>query len=199
MTLQYEMQCPFTTQREILDWENRYIEDQSEERQRIEQTVIGFKQEVQSRVSRERPNGYLLKTELSELGQWLKNRFLPSNINNNPDGVIERITAEAFSFDDDWEKLKKLEEKIYGVGQSVASVILHLYGPKKYPILSRPALRSVGIQEEYVRGPTYPFWQEYVDLCCAKADLYDVSMRTLDRALWKYSASGAFAEDEHPS
>ena len=188
MNSQYEMQFPFTSQREILDWENRYIEDQSEKRQRIEQTVIGFKQEIQSRFSRETPNGYLLKTELSEMGQW-KHRTLPSKINQNPEGFIERITAEAFSFNDDWEKLIKLKE-IHGVAQSVASVILHLYDEGDYPILDHHALRSVQITEEYVRGPEYPFWQEYVDLCRAEADRYDVSMRTLDRALWKYSESG---------
>ena len=34
MTSQQQMQFPFTTQQEILDWEARYIEEQSEKRQR---------------------------------------------------------------------------------------------------------------------------------------------------------------------
>ena len=181
----YEMQFPFTTRREILYWENRYIEDQWENRQRLEQTVIGFKQNVQSRVSRETPNGYLLKVELLEMGQW-KSRFLPSKMKRNPPRHVERITGEAFSLGNDWEKVIKLED-IYGVGQSVASVILHLYDEGNYPILDHHALRSIGIREEYVRGPRYPFWQEYVNLCRIEVDRYDVSMRTLDRALWKYS------------
>ena len=184
----YEMQFPFTTRREILYWENRYIEDQWENRQRLEQTVIGFKQNVQSRVSRETPNGYLLKVELLEMGQW-KSRFLPSKMKRNPPRHVERITGKAFSLGNDWEKLIKLEE-IYGVGQSVASVILHLYDEGNYPILDHHVLRSIGIREEYVRGPRYPFWQEYVNLCRIEVDRYDVSMRTLDRALWKYSESG---------
>ena len=57
-------------------------------------------------------------------------------------------------------------------------------------ILDYPALSAVGITEEYVRGSEYPFWQEYVNRCRAEAERYDVSMRTLDRALWKYSESG---------
>ena len=36
------MQLPFTTREEILEWEARYIEEQSEYRQSVEQTVIGF-------------------------------------------------------------------------------------------------------------------------------------------------------------
>ena len=189
MNSQYEMQCPFTSQREILYWENRYIEAQSEKRRELEQTVIGFKQNVQFRLSRETPKGYLLKTELLEMGGW-KQRFVPSKIDQNPPEVIQKITGEVFFLNDDWEKLIKLVEKIKGVGQSVASVILHLYDQKKYPILDHHALRSVKIQEEYVRGPKYPFWQEYVNLCRAVTDRYDVSMRTLDRALWKYSENG---------
>ena len=47
------------------------------------------------------------------------------------------------------------------------------------------ALRSVGICEKYVHGPKYPFWQEYVNLCRENAKHYEVSMRALDRALWK--------------
>ena len=198
MTSQYEMQFPFTTQQEILHWESLYTEGQSERRQRQEQAVIDIKIAVRARQTLDTPGGYLLKDELQEMGKW-KHWALPSKIKKNPPGHVEKITAEAFGFDGDWEKLIKLEKNIYGVAQSVASVILHLYDPKKYPILDEHALRSVEIDEEYVHGPEYPFWQEYVDLCRAKAECYDVSMRTLDRALWKYSASGAVFGDNHPS
>ena len=195
MTSQYEMQFPFTTCEEILYWAARYIEDQSEKYQHREQAVIDIKENLTARQTRNTPNGYLEKSELRMMGHW-KHFTLPSKIDNNPPGHVETITAEAFSLDDDWEKLEKLisyNGGLQGVRQSVASVILHLYDPKKYPILDEHALRSVGIQEQYVHGPEYPFWQEYVNLCRAKATRYDVSMRALDRALWKYSASGTAA------
>ncbi len=195
MTSQYEMQFPFTTKKEILYWETRYIESQSEKRQHREQAVIDMKENVKARQTRETSSGYLEIAELRMMGHW-KHYTLPSKIDKNPPGHVEKITAEAFSLDDDWEKLKKLisyYRGLHGVRQSVASVILHLYDAKKYPILDHHALRSVGIKEEYAYGPEYPFWQEYVDLCRAKAKCYDVSMRTLDRALWKYSESGAAA------
>ena len=188
MTSQYEMQFPFTTQREILHWEACYIEGQSERRQRQEQAVIDIKENVQSRETSETPGGYLLTSELREMAQW-KSHYLPSKIDKNTAGDIEMITAAAFCLDDDWEKLKKLKE-IYGVRESVASVILHLYDECDYPILDVHALRSIGIDHNEVEYDE-PFWREYVNLCRAKAERYDVSMRALDRALYKYSERGA--------
>ena len=188
MTSQYEMQFPFTTQREILHWEACYIEGQSERRQRQEQAVIDIKENVQSRETSETPGGYLLTSELRETAQW-KSHYLPSKIDKNTAGDIETITAAAFCLDDDWEKLKKLKE-IYGVRESVASVILHLYDECDYPILDVHALRSIGIDHNEVEYDE-PFWREYVNLCRAKAERYDVSMRALDRALYKYSERGA--------
>ena len=193
MASEYEMQFPFTTRKEILDWEACYIDGQTEKRQRQEQAVIDIEKAVKARKTLDTSGGYLLKDELQEMGKW-KHRALPSIMDKNPPEHVEKITAEAFSPGDDWEKLKKLISYyggLQGVRESVASVILHLYDPKKYPILDENALRSVGIKEEYVHGPKYPFWQEYVDLCRAEAERYDVSMRTLDRALYKYSESGA--------
>ena len=193
MTSQYQMQFPFMTQKEIHDWEARYIEDQSKKRQHQEQAVIDIKKVVKTRQTPDTPGGYLRTAELRTMAQW-KSHYLPSKIDNNPPGLIEDVTREVFSLNDDWKKLKKLTSVcggLYGVRQSVASVILHLYDRKKYPILDHHALRSVGIKEEYVKGPEYPFWQEYVDLCRAEAERYDVSMRTLDRALYKFSESGA--------
>ena len=188
MTSQYEMQFPFTTRKEILDGENRYIETQWEKGQEKEEIVIGFKQNIRSRETSETPSGYLLKTELTEMRKWISPQG-SSQIDRNREGFVEKITAEAFSLDDDCEKLEKLTE-IYGVGQHVASAVLHLYDSKKYPILSYPALSAVEIPEECVRGSKYPFWQEYVNRCRAEAERYDVSMRILDRALWQYSERG---------
>lgn len=185
------MKLPFTTTKEILDWEALYLAGLSEKYQRLEPVIIDLKKKVKERQTRQTPGGYLLKAELRSMAEW-KFHYLPSKIDKNLPACIEEVTTAAFRLNDDWEKLKKLIG-LYGVGQSVASVILHFYDKKKYPILDHHALRSVGIKEECVYGPEYPFWQEYVDFCRAEAECYNVSMRTLDRALWKYSASGAAA------
>ena len=106
MTSQYKMQFPFTTQKEILDWEARYLKDQSEKRQDQEQTVITLKEKVETRKTPETPQGYLIQSELRQMAKW-KDRFVPSKINKNPPGLIEKITGEAFSLNDDWEKKSK--------------------------------------------------------------------------------------------
>ena len=52
------------------------------------------------------------------------------------------------------------------------------------------ALRSIRIKKKDVEG-NKKFWKQYVKLCREKAKCHDVCMRTLDRALYKFSQSGA--------
>ena len=181
MTAEQQMQFPFTKQDEILYWATLYTEDQKPERKRQEEDVIKIKCSVEDK-------GYLTKPELMEMGRW-KHRTLPSLIVDNSVGHVEKITAEAFRPGDDWEKLEKLKN-IEGVRESVASVVLHLYDPKKYPILDVHALRSIRIDNKKVDYDE-PFWRKYVKFCREKADCHGVCMRTLDRALYKFSQSGA--------
>ena len=69
-----------------------------------------------------------------EMAQW-KSHYLPSKIDNNPPGLIEDLTGEAFRLDNDWKKIKKLKN-IEGVGEVFASVILtSLRCQERYPIL----------------------------------------------------------------
>ena len=188
MTSQYEMQFPFATQKEILHWEARYLKNLSERSRDREQAVIALKEKVETRKTPDTPQGYLSQSELRQMGKW-KDRFIPSKIDKNPPGVIEKITGEAFGLDDDWEKIKKLKE-IYGVAASVASAILHLYDPERYPIFDPHALYSIRIKKKDVEGDK-KFWREYVKLCREKSECHGVCMRTLDRALYKFSESGA--------
>ena len=184
MTSQHEMILPFTTKKEILDWENCYINDQTGAQRLVEEYLIGLKDTVRERKTPEHPGGYLLYHEFWDLFNW-KLKRKPHSLKKHSEIEIEAIIREAFSLKKDWEKLNKLTD-IHDVGRSVALAILHLCDyQKKYPILDQHALRSVGICEKYVHGPKYPFWQEYVNLCRENAKHYEVSMRALDRALWK--------------
>ena len=144
--MSYEMLFPFTTQQEILDWEACYLKDQSEKRRDQEQAVIDLKERVATRKTPETPEGYLSESELRQMAKW-KDRFVPSKIDQNPTGLIEQITGEAFRLNDDWEKIEKLKE-IYGVAASVASVILHLYDEGDYPLIYVHALRSIRIDSK---------------------------------------------------
>ena len=185
MTAERKMLFPFTNKDEILYWANLYTEDQKPERQRQEADVIKIKCSVADK-------GFLTRDELMKMGLW-KRHTLPSQIKDNPDGHVEEITAEVFRLDDDWQKLEKLMDRcegLDGVGQSVASTILHLYDPERYPVFDTHALRSIRIKKKEVEGDK-KFWKEYVKFCREKADCHGVCMRTLDRALYKFSESGA--------
>ena len=185
MTVHYEMLFPFTIKDEILYWEARYIKAQKKERQDQEKAVRKIKDSVDAK-------GYLTQPELMEMARW-KDRFAPSNIKYNSPERIEAVTRDAFRPDDDWKKLEKLMGSyggLYGVGQSIASTILHLYDEGDYPIFDPHALYSIRIKKEEVEGDK-KFWKEYVKFCQAKADCHGVCMRTLDRALYKFSQSGA--------
>ena len=81
-------------------------------------------------------------------------------------------------------------EGLHGVGQSIASTILHLYDQERYPIFDPHAFYSIRIDKKEVEYDC-SFWKEYVKFCQAKAKCHEVCMRTLDRALYKFSQSGA--------
>ena len=192
MTAEQQMLFPFTNQKEILDWATLYTEDQTSERQLQEEDVRKIRENVEARKKPETPGGYLTKSELRRMAGW-KRHTLPSLIDNNPDGRVEKITAEAFRPGDDWEKLKKLisyYEGLAGVRESVASVILHLYDDGDYPVLDEHALWSLTIDNTKAAYDE-PFWKKYVNFCREKAECHGVCMRTLDRALYKFSESGA--------
>lgn len=193
MTTQLKLPSGLSSTDKINHWADRYTKNQTGAQKAVEKYLMSLEDTVQERKTSWTPSGYLNYNELYDLVYWKLKRS--RWINKNSEFFVRKVTGEAFCLDDDWEKLNKLTD-LYGVGQSVASAILHLCDEKKYPILDQHALRSIELKEEYVHGPKYPFWQEYVDLCRAKAKYYNVSMRTLDQALWKYSEVGIRENEE---
>lgn len=182
MTAEHKLLFPFTTKEEIHDWAKCYIHAQTGAQRRVEQYLISLKNTVvQAR-------GYLLYNEFYDFYYW-KLKRQPPLIKEDSETCIEKVTRKAFSLNDDWEKIEKLTD-IVGVGESVASVILHLYDEGDYPILDVHALWSLTINHNDVFYDE-PFWKKYVKFCQAKAKCHGVCMRKLDRALYKFSESGA--------
>ncbi|MYC77472.1 hypothetical protein F4X10_17045 [Candidatus Poribacteria bacterium] len=162
---------------EINHWAHRYTERQEEENRMREQYLIDLRCDVLDR-------GYLTKQELHIISRWKSPRRAALTLGNTDD-FIKEITEEAFTATDNWTKLLTLTQ-VQGIGQPTASAILHLYDQGDYPILDIHALWSVG--RPWKKRTSYPFWLEYIQFCCDIADRNNVSMRELDRALWKYSA-----------
>ena len=161
---------------EIPYWANRYTERQREENRMREQHLINLRCDVLVR-------GYLTRQELHTIARWKSPRRAALTLENTDD-FIREIAERAFASPDDWTKLLTLTQ-LQGIGQPTASAILHLYDEGAYPILDIHALWSVGLSWE--KRTSYPFWSEYIGFCRDTANRNDVSMRELDRALWKYS------------
>ena len=170
---------------EINYWANRYTERQREKDRIKEQELIDLKPEVLRR-------GYLTKEELHKIARWKSPRRAALTLENT-NTFIKEIAQTAFTAADDWTKLLTLTQ-LRGIGAPTASAILHLYEKAKYPLLDIHALWSVGLP--WTARDSYPFWPEYIQFCRDIANRNDVSMRDLDRALWKYSSD--YGKKGHP-
>ena len=163
-------------------WANIYTEYQTPEGQERENQVIEFQDGIQER-------GHLIRYELYKVAEWVLSVYGESTADptlENPDTLIQVTTRQAFTSTGDLEKLQSLTQSgLKGIGQTTASAVLHLYDNGQYPILSKRALWSVG-----ERGRDYypPWlWLRYIEFCRDIANRNGRDMRTLDRALWRYS------------
>jgi hypothetical protein len=127
--------------------------------------------------------GYLTKSQLKKLCTWKAARSAGHVDKNSPEFVKE-ITTFALSTSDERARIESLT-LLDGVAWPTASVILHLYHEKKYPILDFRALWSVGY--EVPNQYSFQFWYDYAEFCREVSNEHSVDMRTLDRALWQFS------------
>lgn len=74
---------------------------------------------------------------------------------------------------------------IGGVGIPTASTLLHFAFPDDYPIIDRLALFTLTGKEQYA---TPALWEVYVPECLTIRTCYQLSLRTVDRALWQYGS-----------
>jgi hypothetical protein len=134
-----------------------------------------------------RERGHYTKHEFALVCRWKSPRSGPLVARNGP-AAIRRATAAALASTDDGERMAALLA-LEGVGVPTASVLLHFATPDGCPILDVRALESLG----HAGRSTYPvsFWVAYCAACRALAADRGVSVRTLDKALWQWSAERA--------
>jgi hypothetical protein len=104
---------------------------------------------------------------------------------SNDARTVEIITRAALTNADERVRIETLTT-LNGVSWPTASVLLHFGHADQYPILDYRALWSLGVDPP----PPYTFavWWPYVEFCRALAKKCNVSVRTLDTALWQYSS-----------
>jgi hypothetical protein len=133
-----------------------------------------------------RARGFYTRPEFITVCEGKTVRSRP-RVASNSAAAIRRTTAKAFATADVAEQVAALLE-LNGVGMPTASVLLHFGFPDRFPILDVRALESLGV----VRSSYTPaFWARYVDACRSLAAAHEVSLRTLDQALWQHSKERA--------
>ena len=127
---------------------------------------------------------YLTRDELRWIGEWKSPRIRPQ-IARNTEAGVRGVTTAALLARDESTRLRLLLG-LRGVGVAVASVILHFTHPARYPIYDvrvRAALRRIGIRRRF--PPTGAGWAAYAAVLRELASRHRVSLRALDKALWR--------------
>jgi hypothetical protein len=141
---------------------------------------------LKARLARRRARGalYLTRGDLRWVGEWKTPRIRPE-IARNTEAGVQGVTAAAFLARGDQTRLRLLLG-LRGVGVAVASVVLHFAEPGRYPIYDvrvRAALRRIGVRRRF--PPTPAGWVAYAAVVRDLAARHRVSLRTLDKALWR--------------
>ncbi|MBI3734083.1 MAG: hypothetical protein HY259_11605 [Chloroflexi bacterium] len=155
----------------------RYMEIMSAA-ERLEEEII-----VDDVAPRARAAGYFTKEQFLKVCYWKTPRSRPHCEKNSAEYVRE-VTRIALSTPNEQLRIEALT-LLQGVGWPTASVFLHFGYADLYPIMDYRALWSLNI--EVPPYYDFAFWWSYTECCRVLAKDWQVTMRTLDRALWQYS------------
>jgi len=155
----------------------RYTDELKEAEERAEQRIIDV---IAPAVCK---RGHFTRDEFVALCLW-KSRRPRKRYEAIPEGRIIEATALALSAKDEVLRIGILLT-LDGISWPTASVLLHFGHRDDYPILDVRALESLAVKRpsQY----TFKFWEAYFTKCRALAAEHQVTMRTLDRALWQWS------------
>lgn len=128
--------------------------------------------------------GYFTRPEFLIMCRLKTSRSKP-RVERNSEDYIQEVTRIALTTQSERLKIEVLT-LLEGVSWPTASLLLHYGCFNRYPILDFRALESLGVEAAKVQY-NFDFWWKYVQFCRSLAAQAGVSMRTLDRALWKYS------------
>jgi hypothetical protein len=128
--------------------------------------------------------GNYSRDNLKIIVHWKSPRKI-AYIDDNTD--IEIARALRFASDPRTSERSAVDvlDRLHGVGVPIASAILTTMFPEKYTIIDFRALESLGV----VKAPSdsVDYYLNYLAKCRELARGHNVSLRTLDRALWQWS------------
>mgnify|MGYP006431627951 CR=1 FL=1 len=151
---------------------------------RYDYTAPGGLEDVPREAARfMRTHGHLDKAMFVRLCRW-KSPRPTRHYERNDDAFVREVSGIALTTPSERLRVEILT-LLHGVSWPVASVLLHFGHEEAYPILDVRAFWSLGFEEP----PRYDFevWWAYVQFCRSMSSTHGLSIRELDKALWKYS------------
>ena len=136
---------------------------------------------------------YMLRYGLKLIAKW-KSRRSAGRIDENTVTEIRKATKILFAADIHKKQQKCIEKsliKLEGVGYAVASTILYFKFPDLYPIIDFRVMEMVGVPIKYKFGKRqnidikFSMWRKYVTLCQNTARRCKLTVRDVEKALWK--------------
>lgn len=128
--------------------------------------------------------GFLTGNQFRTIARWKTPRSQSCCLKNS-EAFVQEVTRSALSSSEPRFKIEALR-LLDGVDWPAASVILHFCDQERWPIIDYRAFWSLG-QKSPAGRYSFSLWDSYVSYTRLMSDEHEVSMRTLDRALWAYS------------
>jgi len=179
--LKFAVEDDFKTLKLILDYAGRYLmgNDSAAKDERALKAGIAIR------------DGCYTKEQLRIIYEWKLESFLKRKLPNLDPENIDREEAEdalrlAASASTARAALAVLMG-LPGVKIRVASAVLAMIWPDRYTVLDVRALEGLGVSNEEDDG-SISFYIAYLQACQKLAARYHIDLRTLDRALWQWSA-----------
>lgn len=128
--------------------------------------------------------GFLSRNQFAAIVGWKTRNRQKGRALLNAATYVEEVTRISFSTSESRLKIEVLR-LLDGVQWPTASAILHFCEPDHWPILDYRALWSLSQPDD--QRYDFELWSSYTEYTRKLATQSQVSMRTLDRALWAYS------------
>lgn len=164
---------------DISIWAERYLKGLKSSEKELERYIEDV---VAVKVKK---NGYLDREDFRALCRWKGRGRTEVWCEKNEEEFIKVVTHTALSTSNERFRIVALGA-LKGVDWPTASVILHFCHEEPYPVLDPNALRALGLYSDLLKKYDFDLWEAYVHYCRKLIKEYDVSMRILDRALWRF-------------
>ena len=133
-----------------------------------------------------RKQRFLTRENLIKIGNWKSRRPRRHyESEENDDLTVKEITKFSFKTKSEKARIKSLLA-LKGVDWPVASTILHFPFPEKYPIMDFRVIRSLYGKEPSTYTYNFGFWNDYCNRLRNIAKKYNLCIRMVEKALWKY-------------